>query len=340
MMGGSLRTKRTWLRKQSMYNYRKRCMVCKMSSGAGTGGGYVVIPNNRTCSIISVCSSECMKSWSTASSGVKREMHYLDDKNNEVKEMKVYTGKVKDGKIEVGEPDGTQAVLIFETTVVKQVVKQEVPMAELEAEPEVVESEVVDVVVKKAKVAKAKVVKSAKRMRYHEGRNNSRIYRNILGMSIGEFGRRLKAGGFSGTKNEAVEKIHQEFIKQGYAGMWSRNKKLKVSVAASLAPFGFPYDRKPPVKACAVKPSKPRLDNKNKYRPSGLMDAPNNKSAHELWVEVLGEGVDAYIRRTLVMGTSPDVIINQICDSIVAKGYKPNRNSIGALVYIKAKQVS
>ena len=320
------------LRQKSMYDNRSSCIVCGCR---GSHVGYTIIPFNCHCHLVSVCNMKCLRKWAASNSGEKGQLHYDRgwnlDKTLGVKDMKVYTGKVKDGKIAVAEPDGTDAVLIFDTV---STVKYQMDV-ESKIEPEVVES--VAEVRKVPKEIKGKVAKVGKRMRYHEGRNNSRIYRTILGMSIGEFGRRLKASGFSGTKNEAVERIRNEFALKGYGGMWSRNKKLKVSVAASLAPFGFPYDRKPPVLK-TVKKKDEKVS--HKYRPSGLMDAPNSKSAHELWVEVLGEGVDSYIRRTLVGGQTPEAIINSICDSVVAKGYKPNRNSIGALVYIKAKQVS
>ena len=55
-------------------------------------------------------------------------------------------------------------------------------------------------------------------------------------------------------------------------------------------------------------------------------------------VDVLGCGAKDYVLQKLSEGYKPIELIDDIINKVEAKGYKANTNSIGAMIFIKARQ--
>lgn len=340
---------------------RLRCVVCRCQITESVNG-YSLIPKCVNVRIAHFCSMSCCKKWMESTPNDKKVYHNKTNEGDE--DMKVYQGKVKDGKIEVDEPDGTKAVLIFDTVEKPKLsVRQQEGISKAEAKVEAKRQEFLDSItepaeplekddadakaeeamtrIEEAAVARAEeAAVDAKKYRYREDKSCNKIYRQVLGMSLADFARKLKADGV-GLKSEAMAIIKNRFMDAGYGRMWESYPKLRYSVRASLFPHGFEIDRKHPTKKDDVDTTKvvkePKVAVPKTYRPSGLIvDAPSDKPAQQLWPVILSCGVQEYVNTQLAAGVVPDLVITMLCEKISVAGYVPNRNAIGAFVYMRA----
>jgi hypothetical protein len=255
-------------------------------------------------------------------------------KTNEVDEMKVYEGKVKDGKIEVAEPDGTKAVLIFDSVVAEQ--------GKLVYNPNVAEKVVMEKPTNEPVVEK--VPKSL------IGRKNRNVlYREVLGCGLLEYFRKLKASGFNDYRRDAFVIMRDKFAARGYAHLFDTDEKMVASIRSVMSSVGFKCDKPEIAAGLARVRQAPDSSVKNVilhpvpvpvapkvYQASKLLiDGPTDIPTKDLWPKILGTGIGAYLDRSLESGVGIETICDIICKEIISHGYKPNKEIIMSELYIK-----
>ena len=290
------------------------CVVCGSKHRLCT-----LIPDSRNSKVVSFCSNECLATWSTQSVGMRIKMsRAYEDEEVEDEDMKVYEGQVKDGKIEVDEPEGSKAVLIFDSK----------PALVYKTKPEA-KAVPVKVPVKEAEPEVQGIEKAIRKQMYAEVCGGTRLSSYI---------RKLHEDGFRGTSVDMFKFMGKKFCEAGWQGAWKTDAKMRESVRGAIYAS---YKKKGDVVPEPVNPKKGKKDDAvpepvkpKKVQGSFVKNAPVGMKRRDFWISVLGMPLSHYVGGKMLAEKSAEDIIADLESKLKAKGYEPDHNRLSGWIFM------
>lgn len=233
--------------------------------------------------------------------------------------MKIYQGVVKEGKVEVAEPDGSKAVLIFDT------------------QPSVAQA-----VMYEKKTDAAVPVRKARTAR------RDKIFRAALdGKSVNAYIRGEKARGVD--KASLKRDLVSRFARAGID--LRKDRSCRLSVAAAVR-RNYPADggrevwnverdmvgqvvNQPMVPVPVAVPKPVQIKPKVYVQTALVADAPTNIKRDVFWKSMLNKSMKDYVFDEYKKGLLPDAIADGMIALVKQHGYTPVPEAIRSTVYLK-----